>query len=104
MMYTGRYRSDGDVEIPEGYDGTMLNERDAHDAAPSEIDEVGAPAGIFTGILHGGLEKFLGFPLLGEMKIGIEEILIGATALFLLTSHNGDKECAIMLLLLLFVR
>ena len=36
-------------------------------------------------------------------KIGSEEILIAATALFLLFSKSGDKECAIMLIFLLFV-
>ena len=36
-------------------------------------------------------------------KIGTEEILIIATAAFLLFSKDGDKECAIILLLLLFL-
>lgn len=39
----------------------------------------------------------------GLSKIGTEEILIIATAAFLLFSKEGDKECAIILLLLLFV-
>jgi hypothetical protein len=50
--------------------------------------------GIF-GSLFGGK---LGLP-----KIGTEEILIIATALFLLFSHDGDKTCAIILLLLLLI-
>ncbi len=36
-------------------------------------------------------------------NIGIEEILILATAAFLFFSKEGDKECAIMLMLLLFI-
>lgn len=36
-------------------------------------------------------------------KIGTEEILIIATAAFLFFAKEGDKECAIMLLLLLFL-
>ena len=103
-MYTGRYSSDGDVEIPEGYDGTMLSERDEVNAPDIEAREPSTTAGILSGIFPGGIEKILGFPILKDFKIGIEEILIGATALFLLTSRNGDKECALMLLLLLFVR
>ena len=41
-----------------------------------------------------GLDKF---------KLGAEELLIIGLALFLLFSKEGDKECAIILLLLLFV-
>ncbi len=36
-------------------------------------------------------------------KIGTEEILILAAAAFLFFSRDGDKECALMLLLLLFI-
>ncbi len=36
-------------------------------------------------------------------KIGSEEILIIGAALFLLFSKDGDKECAVILLLLLLV-
>lgn len=36
-------------------------------------------------------------------RIGTEEILIIATALFLLFSKEGDTECAVLLLLLLLI-
>ena len=52
------------------------------------------------------LGRWRELPVLGQFfpsKIGTEEILIIATALFLLFSKSGDKECAIMLGLLLFV-
>jgi hypothetical protein len=37
-------------------------------------------------------------------RIGTEEILIAGLALFLFFSKDGDKECAVLLLLLLFIR
>ena len=48
-------------------------------------------SGLFS---KGGISSFI-------KGIGTEEILIIATAFFLLFSKDGDKECAIMLLLLL---
>ena len=38
-----------------------------------------------------------------DFKMGCEELLIIGVALFLLFSKEGDVECAIMLLLLLFI-
>ena len=72
-----------------------------------------APRGIKDGFL-GFLERMPKnlFKSLGEgdgygrfslPKIGKEEILIIAMAAFLLFSKDGDKECAIMLILLLLV-
>lgn len=55
----------------------------------------------FKGLFGGG--SLLGIDGLKMPKIGTEELLIIATALFLLFSHEGDKECGIILLLLLFV-
>ena len=40
---------------------------------------------------------------LDKFKLGAEELLLIGLALFLLFSKEGDKECAIILLLLLFV-
>ena len=49
---------------------------------------------------------FSGFDIgkLGLFKIGTEEILIIGLALFLFLSREGDKECAVLLLLLLLIR
>lgn len=51
---------------------------------------------LFSGSMHSvlGLDRF---------KLGAEELLLIGLALFLLFSKEGDKECAIILLLLLFV-
>ena len=73
-----------------------------------EVKEV--PAGLFSGLrkstwfksLFGGNSLF-GIEGLKMPKIGTEELLIAATALFLLFSKDGDRECGIILLLLLFV-
>lgn len=67
-----------------------------------------ADGGIFASIFKSGRAStfFDSLPFIknGRFEIGTEEILIAAVALFLLFSKSGDKECAIMLLLLLFVK
>ena len=55
---------------------------------------------LFGSILPSGLGNLFKFD---KLKIGSEEILLIGIALFLLFSKDGDKECAIMLILLLFV-
>ena len=54
----------------------------------------------FGNILQGGIGNFL---KLDKFRFGSEEILLIGIELFLLLSKDGDKECAVMLLLLLFV-
>ena len=102
MMYTGSYTGDGEVRIPEGYNGTMLNEEAAPVMCEEAPREARNPQSILAGLFR--KDSFLNIPILKELHIGIEEILILATALFLFSSRNGDKECALMLLLLLFVK
>ena len=53
--------------------------------------------GIFSGISAFKPER------LGLSKIGTEEILIFGLALFLFFSREGDKECSLLLILLLFI-
>lgn len=64
--------------------------------------------GILASIFKGsGKTAFInGLPFMknGKFNIETEEILIVALAAFLLLSKSGDKECAVMLLLLLFVK
>ena len=52
------------------------------------------------GLLSGGFSNMLG---LDKFKLGSEEILIIAVAAFLFFTKGADKECAIILLLLLLV-
>lgn len=126
-MYTRTYNDSGEIIIPEHYGGTSFGKAASEEeprtecgdgtgknpwekaeeihtsAEPAVEEDVKASAigrkstfsGLFSGILKNG--KF-GFDTLGK-----EELLIIATAAFLLFSKEGDKECAIMLLLLLFL-
>ena len=102
-MYTRSYTEDSNLTLPEGYSGTMLeSERPVEDVKNEAETEATAPvSGWLSGL--GGLGSFLRPAHLKDFKLGTEELLIGAVALFLLFSKNGDKECAIMLLLTLFI-
>jgi hypothetical protein len=73
---------------------------------PETIPTGGLLSGIMDGLpLKGLFSGVSGFNLgrLGLNKIGTEEILIIGLALFLFLSREGDKECAILLILLLFI-
>lgn len=81
------------VDFPKGEDIS-----EAH----AESDEVQPTSQKFSlgGLFQGGLGNLLNF---SSMSFGTEEILILALAAFLFFSKNGDKECALILLFLLFV-
>ncbi len=91
--------------------GGFLADEPKESAEVFKNTEDSAEAGLFQGLLGkiptiGRL--FSGGNLLGSTgikmpKIGTEELLIIGIALFLLFNKDGDKECAIMLLLLIFV-
>ena len=115
-MYSRSYEASEGVKIPTNYDGTAFTP--PGDTEPPAEGGRAEEAGAFS---HGGgqgglfsslFDKFpiasflpkLGFPELSRLKmpeIHGEEILIICVALFLLFSKNGDKECAVMLLILL---
>ena len=124
-MYTRSYSdSIGEIIIPEKYGGTsFIQSTPAEEKAevreeshnPWEGQEIhtqrqeesreseetsatpmrGGIGTVFSGVFKNDLFTM--------PKIGREELLIIATAAFLLFSREGDKECAIMLLLLLFL-
>ena len=125
-MYTRSYDEKLGIVIPESYGGTLLREDDAYVGDNDHADEGAAPTNQNpweNERVHNekSAESEPAFSLLGALpfrnffgdifkngkfslqKIGTEEVLIIATAAFLLFSKNGDKECAIMLLLLLFL-
>ena len=97
---------------PENYDGTAFSDRERREDCPSaEAEPASAPCHGHTG--HGGCQSPFRIPLLGNLfgggdgflsSISTEELLIIGLALFLLLSKDGDMECALMLLLLLFIR
>ena len=131
MMYTRSYDEKLGIVIPESYGGTLLREdtgeshREAKDRGASEetasrsngqseeihSDDRTESESVFSFLPNIPPKGFLGnifknksFSLQNTFKqIGTEEILIIATAAFLFFSKDGDKECAIMLLLLLFL-
>lgn len=122
-MYSRTYSDDkSGIIIPDSYGGTALfeapreeneepkgknpwEESDAKEASLSV--EGGETIGASSFLSKLGIANFL--PNIfknnnfGLQKIGKEEILILATAAFLFFSKEGDRECALMLLLLLFL-
>lgn len=115
-MYSRSFYPDQNerLSIPENYDGTALIESQQHNSEDlSEVSvntadsaEVSAnttanlgKASLLSSLFGStGLNFGLKMP-----KIGVEEILIIATAAFLFFSKDGDRECAIMLALLLLI-
>ena len=131
-MYTRSYYSDPKEAIkpPENYDGVTFscqNEEFSHQneeprtveananpwekeakivpdersTSPVGGDGILAKIPFLSGIFGKG-----GLPILGSLsipKIGSEEILIIGAALFLFLSRDGDKQCALLLLLLLLI-
>lgn len=103
--------------LPESYGGTAFAPTDT----PQEQDtvdtcdecentqtasvEVSAGTAKGTSLLSGlfGDRGFFGISSLKLPKIGTEEILIIAAALFLIFSKDGDLEIALMLLALLLI-
>ncbi len=122
-MYTRSYYPDGSLKVtpPDNYDGTAFSEnalpppreetevsfaeesyaeasaKPREESAAIDVSSIPFLSGFFgNGGLLGGLN--LKIP-----KIGTEEILILATAAFLFFSKDGDKESALILLLLLLI-
>ena len=112
------------MNIPQNYDGIAFSEPEfpppllgevSNETPPSAetTDRASVPTvsdkGKTDGSFLGGLFKnipFLSSSRFGGKfpdKLGTEDLLIIGVALFLLFTKNGDRECAIMLLLLLFV-
>jgi hypothetical protein len=112
-VYSRNYYTEevGKPEPPENYNGTVFIEQRIEEAEPTfqpaDITAGASPEkrGLFSGlsdipILSSLFGSAKGFSL---DSIGIEEILIIATAAFLFFSKDGDKECALILLLILFI-
>ena len=116
MMYTGNYypKEDG-LNVPRDYGGSTFvqsgNEPIGYtpeESGTTDAKEAMSHGPFGTLASHLPLGKILPEGLRGALhldkfKIGTEEMLIIALALFLFLSKEGDKECAIILFLLLFV-
>ena len=107
-MYTRSIDPMGaDLRIPSNYDGSLLGGLGGTDdggvhttdtptsGIPSCQGERKPPFSFFDGLFKNGR-----FSL---QSIEFEDLLIIGIGLYLLFSREGDKECGILLLLLLFV-
>ena len=108
MYSRSYYTEDTHPSLPDGYDGVAFSERTEDiptDYQPHPEQNEAVPTSGSASILSGlfGKGGLFGIEGIKMPKIGTEEILIIATAAFLLFSKNGDKECAIILLILLFI-
>ena len=118
-MYSRNYYPEATekISLPENYDGTAFIERSAEEPTNEILfDPAEEPTLEASSRNDGLLSGFGEIPILsalfgshggsGKLKmpsIGIEEILILATAAFLFFSKDGDKESALILLLLLLI-
>ena len=127
-MYTRAYSNESGIVIPERYGGTSFGSGTNDDTSSakhyeycdecdaSESDSVhtnssdkkdgSVKTSSFLSKLPFGdfLSKSIKNDFFSLQNFGKEEILIIAAAAFLFFSKEGDRECAIMLLLLLFLK
>ena len=108
-MYQSSFIGEPSISVPDGYGGTMLSNDENERASAGNVEEAEAKKSEETGLFgnlfrHGIPGIFGGKSLLGDFKLGTEEILILGAALFLLLSGSRDIECLIILLALLFVK
>ncbi len=115
-MYTRNFGNGEDegIMIPEKYSGIAFGESreggiEEEKLQKSESVMCEKDAVKKESLLHGfgkyfpkGIFDSLPF-FKGGFKLGTEEILIIAVAAFLFFSKDGDKECALILLMLLFI-
>ena len=108
-MYSRSYYQEDEMHTPPvNYDGTAFSSgnesgEDGETVSAGLNFQPTKPSG--SGALFGlsGLFDFFDKDKFSLNKIGTEELLILAAAAFLLFSKGGDKECAIILLILLFI-
>ncbi|MBQ8321811.1 MAG: hypothetical protein IJX92_05550 [Clostridia bacterium] len=105
------------TRIPTNYDGTAFSTSEVPSEVSEEPDAEQASADASESVSAGVIDSvripflsglfgkggLLGTSSLKLPKIGTEEILIIAAALFLLFSKDGDMEIAVMLLILLLI-
>ena len=107
-MYSRNYYPD-EIQhppLPDNYDGTAFTEPVPPLSEESTISDNEGRTPVSASPLLGGLFSKLPLPFpdgISMPKIGTEELLIIAVAAFLLFSKNGDIECALILLFLLFI-
>ena len=99
--------------IPDKYDGTVLRERDDETVEQKRTQgveccervcedkiEKESDGGIFSALFKGIGRLKIPF---SQRSIGTEELLLLALAADLFFSSEADRECAIMLAILIFI-
>ena len=109
-MYTRSYKSDDErIALPSGYDGTAFEREIKEIATEKESCEaaIAEPSAGRTS-LFSGLPFLKGFRGLASFKLpmkpGSEELILIGLALLLFFSKDGDRECALMIALLIFIK
>lgn len=102
-MYTRSY-ADEERNVPEGYSGNAFSEKveEKSQSEPETKDSVSAGS-FFEKLLPASFGNLFSGNLLRNFRLGWEELLIIGVAVLLFFSRDGDKECALMLLLLIFI-
>ena len=113
-MYTRSYGGERSA-LPENYDGTAFTRPEPEEYTECREARTVQTSGGACSVSHrGGTSGLSRIPIIGDLlgggaggllsSIGTEELLIIGIALFLLLSGDGDTECALMLIFLLFIR
>ena len=93
----------GETKISPREEPTFVEEEDSEACAEAVRERGGFLSSVFKKLPLQGLFSQGGIFNGQGFKIGGEEILIIALAIFLFFSRDGDRECALILLLLLFI-
>ena len=119
-MYLGSYKKDDDIRIPKNYNGTYFYEG-TDNKNGSITDESTQKSDVYsetifedTGTSNSIQESNIGNENVFERifgkdirpcipKFDAEDLLLLGLAAFLFLSKSGDKECAIILALLIFI-
>ncbi|MBQ7333659.1 MAG: hypothetical protein IJW38_04850 [Clostridia bacterium] len=104
-MYTRDFgQEEAERTIPDTYCGNLFSEGNQALHNNDEVREEKGEGGGVISVFRNFFDKSFDFKNISLFKkgFGTEELLIIGIAAFLLFSRDGDKECAIILLLTLF--
>lgn len=110
-MYTRSYGTDEEkMTLPSGYDGTAFEKEISEKAEEASLplpedkpDERTEETGLFSKIPL--LRSIRGFEKMRlPFDLGSEDLVLLGIALLLFFTKDGDRECALMIALLLFIR
>jgi hypothetical protein len=109
-MYTRSYGQDNEgMPLPSGYDGTLF-EKEISEKAEEVIEKCEEEGENKTAVsgLFSRLPQLFGFKgqdlLRTPVRLGTEELVLLGVALLLFFTKDGDRECALMIALLLFIK